>query len=245
MIILPPQCMMCSRFKKIEDEHWFKCTAFPMGIPNEIIYGRADHRQKYPGDNGMRFELKSQQDTEELKEHLEKGTTENLDEFLEKSWNDWSKFRKPKYDPSNKKTVAACRKFASRGVFKPGCARAIQLSEQIYEPGKDDNSYVPSTAVDPKKLFSRIGEERTGEIDKKRALETIDNVYNNADFKRQDDGRIIVQNWQTLPNGDRQTLSALFDQNGALLDTKYREFDSRFKDYEARRKSKGIPERKL
>lgn len=32
-----------------------KCTAFPKGIPNEIINERHDHRKPYEGDNGVQF----------------------------------------------------------------------------------------------------------------------------------------------------------------------------------------------
>jgi len=245
MIVLVPQCLKCSHFKKIEDEHWFKCEAFPHGIPNQIIYGRHDHRQKYQGDNGIRFEPKAQRDAGELKEHMEKGTTEFLEQYLEKGWNEWSKFRKPKYDPANKKSVAACKKFAARGVYKPGCARAIQLSEEIYEPGKDENNYIPSTAVDPNKMFSRVAEERNTEIGKKRALEAMDNVYNNADFKRQDDGSISVMNWAMLQPNDKQILSSLFDESGILRPDRHREFDLRMKDYNGRITTKGMPEKKL
>jgi hypothetical protein len=44
------QCRECKHFKR------WKCTAFLSGIPVEIAQDGHDHRQPYPGDNGIRFE---------------------------------------------------------------------------------------------------------------------------------------------------------------------------------------------
>ena len=34
------------------------CKAFPNGRPKEILLGRWDHRESYPGDNGILYEPK-------------------------------------------------------------------------------------------------------------------------------------------------------------------------------------------
>ena len=33
-----------------------KCSAYPKGIPEEILTGEHDHRTPYKGDNGIQFE---------------------------------------------------------------------------------------------------------------------------------------------------------------------------------------------
>ncbi|MBX6365191.1 MAG: hypothetical protein IRZ00_15080 [Gemmatimonadetes bacterium] len=52
------QCIMCRHFAEGEPEGTpaFFCSAFPAGIPQEILSGEFDHRQPFPGDRGVRFE---------------------------------------------------------------------------------------------------------------------------------------------------------------------------------------------
>lgn len=52
MISPSEQCVTCARFH-VSD---LSCDAFPDGIPEEIIAGRFDHTQPYPGDNGLLYE---------------------------------------------------------------------------------------------------------------------------------------------------------------------------------------------
>ena len=50
MTFYSPICNRCA--------HYYgraRCKAFPERIPNDIIDGKADHHEPYPGDRGVRF----------------------------------------------------------------------------------------------------------------------------------------------------------------------------------------------
>lgn len=51
-----PSFDQCTRCKHLTD---YRCAAFPKGIPRDIAVDIHDHRQPYPGDNGIRWEPKS------------------------------------------------------------------------------------------------------------------------------------------------------------------------------------------
>lgn len=48
-------CTKCAHFTPGQGETPPSCTAFPEGIPDEIIRQGFDHRNEFPGDGGVRF----------------------------------------------------------------------------------------------------------------------------------------------------------------------------------------------
>lgn len=54
----PPQCLSCKHWVSPLETGGDKqtCTAFPKGIPDDIWWNRADHRQPVSGDNGIRWD---------------------------------------------------------------------------------------------------------------------------------------------------------------------------------------------
>jgi hypothetical protein len=57
----PVICLACRHFHRPEPEDFSapvpSCTAFPEGIPEEIVEGGFDHRKSFKGDRGVLFEL--------------------------------------------------------------------------------------------------------------------------------------------------------------------------------------------
>jgi len=45
------QCQLCKHYRGAKI-----CAAFPVDIPEEIFLGQHDHREPFPGDNGILFE---------------------------------------------------------------------------------------------------------------------------------------------------------------------------------------------
>jgi hypothetical protein len=55
-MIITVQCAFCVHCRR--ENGVYRCAAFPEGIPTDILDGRHDHRLPYPGDHGIRLELK-------------------------------------------------------------------------------------------------------------------------------------------------------------------------------------------
>ena len=55
MVITNSDCFAC-RHLRLSPAGGLACAAFPRAIPADLLEGRAQHRQPYPGDNGVRFQ---------------------------------------------------------------------------------------------------------------------------------------------------------------------------------------------
>jgi hypothetical protein len=56
-MILLSQCPVCVHKRGGRGER-SSCAAFPMGIPQDLLFNRSDHRHPYPGDEGIRWQGK-------------------------------------------------------------------------------------------------------------------------------------------------------------------------------------------
>lgn len=56
MCLLPPMCVFCRHYNENVGADEPDCAAFTE-IPDAIFRGDFDHRQAYPGDGGVHFEL--------------------------------------------------------------------------------------------------------------------------------------------------------------------------------------------
>jgi hypothetical protein len=54
MIKLSP-CAYCLHVERIDEKLTGNCKAYPDGIPRALKWDAIDHRDPYPGDNGIRF----------------------------------------------------------------------------------------------------------------------------------------------------------------------------------------------
>lgn len=54
----PPDCLNCKWFDiwNFEPGNAFKCKAYPVGIPEEIVRSEIKHKRPYTNDNNIQFE---------------------------------------------------------------------------------------------------------------------------------------------------------------------------------------------
>lgn len=55
--VIAPMCVLCTHLERLKDGG--KCTAFPYGIPHDIVFEAGDHTVPREGDHGIQFEPSS------------------------------------------------------------------------------------------------------------------------------------------------------------------------------------------
>ncbi len=71
MTITEWSCLLCKHLHDVKpNKDARSCDAFPDIIPWCIVTGDCDHRESYPGDNGIRFEPIDQNEDKELERYL-------------------------------------------------------------------------------------------------------------------------------------------------------------------------------
>lgn len=70
MTFAVPPCFHCLHYHGYqEQDRWYRCAAFPDGIPHPIVFARKLHFEPYPGDHGIQFEPKPGYDAQGRKNH--------------------------------------------------------------------------------------------------------------------------------------------------------------------------------
>ena len=52
------QCLRCKHFLGSDGGYGYRCVAYPEHIPDTIVAGDHNHREPFPGDQGILFEQK-------------------------------------------------------------------------------------------------------------------------------------------------------------------------------------------
>ena len=88
MLVSPSVCPSCKHFfLKISKDNGIRvcCDAFPDGIPRLIFNSGYDHREPYPNDNGIRFEINPdlmEPEKESVRHHQNIGLSKRNNEEL-------------------------------------------------------------------------------------------------------------------------------------------------------------------
>lgn len=53
------QCDACRHLRDGDIDQPWNCDAFPVAIPEPVLWNEQDHREPIPGDNGIQFEAKA------------------------------------------------------------------------------------------------------------------------------------------------------------------------------------------